>query len=59
MKCPKCRKDNNKVVGVFDKPNRDHSIVIRYRKCFECGRNFKTVESVDIAELIIKEMGMN
>ena len=59
MKCPKCRKDKNRVVGVLNKPNRDHSIVVRYRKCLECGCNFKTVESVDIAELIVKEMGLS
>ena len=44
MKCPYCKKDNNRVQGERKDQWKPENVRIRYRKCLSCGRNFKTTE---------------
>lgn len=47
MRCPYCNSDN---VGVYDGRHKEDTY-IRYRKCQNCYRNFKTIERVSENEL--------
>lgn len=44
MKCPYCKSEQIKVIGRRNDPYCPKDIKIRYRKCLDCGRRFKTTE---------------
>ncbi|MBO5905473.1 MAG: transcriptional repressor NrdR [Kiritimatiellae bacterium] len=56
MKCPKCSKDNDKVLD--SRAARDGAAIRRRRECLCCGYRFTTYEEIDRDEvLIIKSDG--
>lgn len=46
IRCPSCGKTNTPVIGHYHYPTVDKTETIRYRKCSDCGYNFKTHEWV-------------
>lgn len=57
MKCPYCKSTQIKVIG-----GRKKDAKVRYRKCFDCGKNFKTIEYYSeetIREVEIWKQSMN
>ncbi len=46
MKCPKCGKKNSKVLQTINLT----TVIVRRRKCMECGMTFTTTEKVEIHE---------
>ena len=44
MKCPYCKSENIKVIGNRKDPWCPQDVKIRYRKCTDCGKRFKTTE---------------
>lgn len=50
MKCPKCRIDNT---GVYGGKALKHAFM-RYRRCLACGYKFKTIERVDLDDMVSK-----
>ena len=56
MKCPKCSKDNDKVLD--SRPAREGAAIRRRRECLCCGYRFTTYEEIDRDEvLVIKSDG--
>jgi transcriptional repressor NrdR len=56
MKCPKCSKDNDKVLD--SRAARDGAAIRRRRECLCCGYRFTTYEEIDRDEvLVIKSDG--
>ncbi|MBI2930190.1 MAG: transcriptional repressor NrdR [Planctomycetes bacterium] len=56
MRCPFCRKDNDRVVD--SRSAEEGSIVRRRRECLACGRRFTTYEKVEAPTLyVIKKDG--
>ena len=51
MKCPKCGKDNDKVLD--SRSAREGAAIRRRRECLECGNRFTTYEEVDSDELFV------
>lgn len=45
LACPQCGKPNNKLLGCCSL-NDDNTRYIRWRLCNECGKRFKTAETV-------------
>ena len=41
MKCPSCESDNTEITGTRD---FYESVILRYRRCLDCGVSFKTVQ---------------
>ena len=56
MKCPKCSRDNDKVIDT--RPAREGASVRRRRECLECGFRFTTYEELDGGDVtVIKANG--
>ena len=56
MKCPKCSRDNDKVIDT--RPAREGASVRRRRECLECGFTFTTYEELDGGDVtVIKANG--
>ena len=56
MKCPFCRKINNKVID--SRLSGNENVIRRRRECIECGRRFTTYEHIEeIPIMIIKKDG--
>ncbi len=56
MKCPRCARDNDRVVD--SRAVRDGSAVRRRRECLDCGERFTTYEAVEMKPvLVIKKDG--
>lgn len=56
MKCPKCGKDDDKVLD--SRAVREGAAVRRRRECLDCGHRFTTHEEVDRDEvLVVKHNG--
>ena len=54
MKCPFCRKINNKVID--SRLSGNENVIRRRRECIECGRRFTTYEHIEeIPIMIIKK----
>ncbi len=54
MRCPYCKKDNDKVID--SRSSNEGATVRRRRECIECGRRFTTYEKVEeIPLLVIKK----
>ncbi len=51
MKCPRCAKDNDRVVD--SRTVRDGLAVRRRRECLECGERFTTYESIETKPVLI------
>ena len=51
MKCPKCGKDNDKVLD--SRSAREGAAIRRRRECLECGNRFTTYEEVDSDEFFV------
>jgi len=57
MRCPYCKKDNDKVVD--SRSAADGHIVRRRRECLDCGKRFTTYEQIDQAPLrVVKKEGV-
>ena len=46
IRCPNCGKLRTPVIGHYSRREESDSETIRYRKCADCGYNFKTHEWV-------------
>ena len=56
MRCPFCRKDQDKVVD--SRSSGEGSIIRRRRECLECGRRFTTYERIETLPLrVVKKDG--
>lgn len=56
MKCPYCRKLDNKVID--SRMSKDGVVIRRRRECLECGRRFTTHERIEeIMPMVIKKDG--
>ena len=51
MHCPKCNKDNDKVIE--SRPNKDGTAIRRRRECLECGYRFTSYERVENRPIIV------
>jgi transcriptional repressor NrdR len=51
MRCPKCHKDDDKVID--SRVSRDGSSIRRRRVCNECGHRFTTYETVEASDMVI------
>jgi len=51
VKCPRCAKDNDRVVD--SRTVRDGLAVRRRRECLECGERFTTYESIETKPVLI------
>ena len=51
MRCPKCHKDEDKVID--SRIARDGSAIRRRRECLPCGHRFTTYETVEPADLVV------
>ena len=51
MRCPFCKKDNDKVVD--SRASNDGLVIRRRRECLECGRRFTTFEKIEEIPLFI------
>lgn len=45
MRCPFCKKDNDKVIDT--RPSEDGSVIRRRRECLECNKRFTTHERLE------------
>lgn len=50
MKCPKCRIDQTEVYG----GQAIKHTYMRYRRCLACGYKFKTIERIDLDDMVSK-----
>ena len=55
MKCPKCLKDETKVVD--SRPVEEEDAIRRRRECEACGFRFSTYEQVEILDLSVTKRG--
>ncbi len=55
MRCPFCKKDNDKVVDSRKGP--DDLSIRRRRECVECGRRFTTYERIERRQLRVVKKG--
>ena len=56
MRCPFCKKDNDKVIDT--RPSEDGSAIRRRRECLECSRRFTTYERLEeISVRVVKKNG--
>ncbi len=56
MICPKCKKDNDKVIE--SRPNKDGTSIRRRRECLECGYRFTSYERIENRPIsVIKKDG--
>lgn len=56
MRCPYCKKDNDKVIDT--RPSEDGSTIRRRRECLECAKRFTTHERLeDLPIRVIKKTG--
>ena len=54
MRCPFCKKDNDKVIDT--RPSEDGAVTRRRRECLECGRRYTTHERLEYSPLkVIKK----
>ena len=53
MKCPKCKKMENKVVD--SRIIKEGSAIRRRRECLECGHRFTTYEYIEKTELLVQK----
>lgn len=53
MKCPKCKKMENKVVD--SRIIKEGSAIRRRRECLECGHRFTTYEYIEKNELLVQK----
>ncbi len=51
MRCPICKKDNDKVTD--SRSAQDGNIIRRRRKCLECGHKFTTYEAIEQTPLYV------
>lgn len=51
MHCPKCNKDNDKVIE--SRPNKDGTAIRRRRECLECGYRLTSYERVETRPIIV------
>ena len=51
MKCPKCSKDDDKVLD--SRSARDGAAIRRRRECLSCGHRFTTYEEIDRDEVLV------
>jgi len=51
MRCPFCKKDDDKVVD--SRASNDGLVIRRRRECLECGRRFTTFEKIEEIPLFI------
>ncbi len=51
MRCPKCQKDETKVVD--SRPAADGLAIRRRRECESCGFRFSTYEEIEILDLLV------
>lgn len=56
MRCPFCKKDNDKVIDT--RPSEDGSVIRRRRECIGCGKRFTTHERLEEMPVrVIKKSG--
>ncbi len=55
MRCPFCKKDNDKVVDSRKSP--DELSIRRRRECVECGKRFTTYERIERRQLRVVKKG--
>ncbi len=56
MRCPFCKKDNDKVIDT--RPSEDGSVIRRRRECLECGKRFTTHERLEEMPVrVVKKTG--
>lgn len=56
MRCPFCKKDNDKVIDT--RPGEDGTVTRRRRECIECGKRYTTHERLEYSPLkVIKKNG--
>lgn len=54
MRCPFCKKDNDKVIDT--RPSEDGTVTRRRRECLECGKRYTTHERLEYSPLkVIKK----
>lgn len=51
MKCPKCSKDDDKVLD--SRSAREGAAIRRRRECLQCGHRFTTYEEIDRDEVLV------
>lgn len=51
MRCPKCHKDEDKVID--SRVAKDGSAIRRRRECLPCGNRFTTYETVEPTDLVV------
>ena len=51
MRCPKCHKDEDKVID--SRIARDGSAIRRRRECLPCGHRFTTYETIEPVDLVV------
>ena len=51
MRCPRCGKDNDKVLE--SRSNREGTSIRRRRKCLECGHRFTSYERIEEKPIIV------
>jgi transcriptional repressor NrdR len=51
MRCPKCHKDEDKVID--SRIAREGSAIRRRRECLACGHRFTTYETIEPADLVV------
>lgn len=51
MRCPKCHKDEDKVID--SRISRDGVAIRRRRECLPCGHRFTTYETIEPADLVV------
>lgn len=56
MRCPFCKKDNDKVIDT--RPSDDGSVIRRRRECLDCGKRYTTHERLEELPIrVIKKSG--
>ncbi len=56
MRCPFCKKDNDKVIDT--RPSEDGSVIRRRRECLDCSRRFTTHERLEEMPVrVVKKSG--
>lgn len=51
MRCPKCHKDEDKVID--SRISRDGVAIRRRRECLKCGHRFTTYETIEPSDLVV------
>src|SRR5678815_2123128 len=51
MRCPKCHKDEDKVID--SRISRDGSAIRRRRECLPCGHRFTTYETIEPVDFVV------